>query len=114
MKLRYAVVFEQMANNYSAYVPDLPGCVSTGKTWEEMQAMIREAITAHLETTAEMGEPIPQPEMSVEDATAHYGEAVSSEALAAYPKQGEGEPSPQAIFQMVEVDAAIPDAAQAG
>ena len=114
MKLRYAVVFEQMAANYSAYVPDLPGCVSTGKTWEEMQTMIREAITVHLETTVEMGEPIPQPTMSVGDAAAHYGEAVPRQALAAYPERGEGEPSPQAIFRMVEVDAAIPDAAQAG
>ena len=40
MKLTYAVVFEQTPNNYGAYVPDVPGCVSTGKTWDEMQAMI--------------------------------------------------------------------------
>ena len=36
MKLTYAVVFEQAPNNYCAYIPDLPGCISTGRTWEEM------------------------------------------------------------------------------
>lgn len=49
MKLKYVVVFEQTPNNYSAYLPDLPGCVSTGKTWEEMQEMIREAVPFHIE-----------------------------------------------------------------
>ena len=37
MKLRYAVVFEQTPNNYCAYAPDVPGCVSTGTTWKEIQ-----------------------------------------------------------------------------
>ena len=49
MRLRYAVVFEQTPNNFGAYVPDVPGCISTGKTWDEMQAMIREAIACHIE-----------------------------------------------------------------
>ena len=49
MKLAYAVVFERTPSNYAAYAPDLPGCISTGRTWEEMQWMIREAITVHLE-----------------------------------------------------------------
>ena len=49
MKRKYAVVFERSPNNYGAYVPDLPGCVSVGDTWEEMQAMITEAITFHIE-----------------------------------------------------------------
>ena len=39
MKLTYAVVIEQTPNNYGAYAPDVPGCVSTGKTWDEMLAM---------------------------------------------------------------------------
>ncbi len=43
VRLRYAVVFEQMTNNYGAYAPDVPGCVSTGKNWEEIQANIRQA-----------------------------------------------------------------------
>ena len=41
VKLRYAVVFEQTANNYGAYAPEVPGCVSTGKDWKEIQANIR-------------------------------------------------------------------------
>ena len=53
MKLTYAVVIEQTPNNYGAYVPDVPGCVSAGDTWDEMQAMIREAIARH-------NEPIPE------------------------------------------------------
>ena len=59
MKLRYAVVFEQTPNNYAAYVPDVPGCVSTGKTWDEMLAMIREALAFHIEAMLEDGEPLP-------------------------------------------------------
>lgn len=45
MKLKYVVVYEQTPNNYCAYLPDLPGCISTGKTWKDIQEMIREAVT---------------------------------------------------------------------
>ncbi len=55
MKLTYAVVFEQTPNNYCAYVPDVPGCVSVGDTWDEMQAMIREALAFHIEDPLESG-----------------------------------------------------------
>ena len=72
MKLTYAVVFEQTPNNYCAYIPDLPGCISTGRTWEEMQWMIREAITVHLEVMHEDGDPIPLPQMSVEQALEYH------------------------------------------
>jgi predicted RNase H-like HicB family nuclease len=47
--MRYAIVVEKTANNYSAYVPDLPGCVATGNTIEEMESQIREAIEFHIE-----------------------------------------------------------------
>ena len=72
MKLTYAVVFEQTPNNYCAYVPDLPGCVSAGRTWEEMQWMIREAIAAHIEITHEYDEPVPPPQMSVAEALEYH------------------------------------------
>ena len=72
MKLSYVVVFEQTPNNYAAYVPDLPGCVSTGRTWEEMQWMIKEAIEFHIEGTQLGGYPVPPPQMSVEDALAYH------------------------------------------
>ena len=46
--MRYAVVIEKARNDYSAYVPDLPGCVATGATIEETKQQIREAIDLHL------------------------------------------------------------------
>ena len=59
--MRYAIVIEQGENNYSAYVPDLPGCVSTGRTLEEAKAEIRDAIAFHLEGMREDGAAIPLP-----------------------------------------------------
>ena len=53
--MRYAIVIEKAANNYSAYVPDLPGCVATGASLEEVEAEIREAIEFHLEGMREDG-----------------------------------------------------------
>lgn len=59
--MRYAVVIEWAETNYSAYVPDLPGCVSVGDTLEEVTQNIREAIAFHLDGMREDGEPIPAP-----------------------------------------------------
>lgn len=59
--MRYAIVVEKAGNNYSAYVPDLPGCVATGSTIEETERKIREAIELHIEGMMEDGLPIPQP-----------------------------------------------------
>jgi predicted RNase H-like HicB family nuclease len=64
--MRYAVVIEHTGNNYSAYVPDLPGCVTTGGTVEETERNIREAIVFHLRGLAEDGLPIPEPSAVVE------------------------------------------------
>lgn len=64
--MRYAIVIEKAKANYSAYVPDLPGCVATGKTVEETEKEIREAIEFHLEGMREDGTPIPVPTSSVE------------------------------------------------
>ena len=63
---RFAVVFEKAEHNWAAYVPDLPGCVSTGKTIEETRRNIREAIELHIETMQEVGEPVPEPSSQVE------------------------------------------------
>ena len=58
---KYAVVIERGPINMSAYVPDLPGCITTGKTLDEITLNIREAIELHLEGMAEDGEAIPEP-----------------------------------------------------
>ncbi len=64
--MRYAVVIERAENNYSAYVPDLPGCIATGTTVAEVENEIREAISFHLEGMREDGLPLPQPSSQVE------------------------------------------------
>ena len=64
--MKYAIVIETAEGNYSAYVPDLPGCVATGKTVEEVEQQIREAIEFHLEGMREDGNPIPPPSCHVE------------------------------------------------
>ncbi len=63
---KYAVVIEKGPNNLSAYVPDLPGCITTGKTLEEIERNIREAIELHLEGMREDSEPIPEPSTAVQ------------------------------------------------
>jgi predicted RNase H-like HicB family nuclease len=64
--MRYAVVIEKAEANYSAYVPDLPGCVATGATPEEAESQIREAIEFHLEGLRQDGLPIPHAASRVE------------------------------------------------
>ena len=59
--MRYAVVMEWAGENYSAYVPDLPGCISTGRTIEETEQNIAGAIAFHLESMREDGDAIPPP-----------------------------------------------------
>lgn len=57
--MRYAIVIEEAENNFSAYVPDLPGCVATGGSVEETEKSIREAIEFHLDGLREDDLPIP-------------------------------------------------------
>lgn len=107
MKLRYAVVFEQTRNNYCAYAPDVPGCISTGKNWLHMQMMIREALTVHIESMLEDGEPVPEQRMSIEGAMADYIEPLTEDEQASYAKFGEAEPALSVTFQMVEIDVQV-------
>jgi len=65
MDMRYAIVIEKAGKNYSAYVPDLPGCVATGATVSELEAEMREAIAFHLEGLRADGLPIPEPASEV-------------------------------------------------
>ena len=57
---KYLVVFEKAGNNYSAYSPDLPGCIATGVTREEVEKNIRQAIGFHIEGLKEDGLPLPE------------------------------------------------------
>ena len=59
--MRYAIVIERTGTGCSAYVPDLPGCVATGETVEDVRASIAEAIRMHIDGMIEDGEPVPQP-----------------------------------------------------
>jgi predicted RNase H-like HicB family nuclease len=58
--MRYAIVIEKAQSNYSAYVPDLPGCVATGTTIEEIEQEIQEAIAFHLDGLRAENLPIPE------------------------------------------------------
>ena len=59
--MKYAVVYERTPNNYSAYVPDLPGCVATGASRKEVEQQIREAIVLHLDGLRHEREANPEP-----------------------------------------------------
>jgi len=64
--MKYAVVIEQGLNSFGAHVPDLPGCVATGETREEVILLIREAIEFHIEGLKASGEKVPVPSSSVQ------------------------------------------------
>lgn len=60
--MKYTVIIERSSNNYAAYVPDLPGCVTTGGSRQDVLKEIREAIEFHIEGMREDGEPVPEPQ----------------------------------------------------
>lgn len=63
----YVVVIEKADDgSYSAYLPDLPGCVACGDTVEEARRLIREAVPLHIESLREHGEPVPPPEATMD------------------------------------------------
>jgi len=63
--MKYAIILERTATGFSAWSPDLPGCVSAGDTAEETEANMREAIESHIELMREGGMPVPSPETRV-------------------------------------------------
>lgn len=104
MKLTYAVVIEQTANNYAAYAPEMPGCISTAKTWDEMLAMIREALTVHIEFLIEDGDSVPEAMMSIDDAIAYHNEALAKADEEALAKYGDTPTTISTTFRMVEIE----------
>ena len=96
MRRTYAIVFERGPRNYAAYCPDVPGCVSVGDDWGEMQAMIHEALGAHIGFMLERGEAAPEPTMSVEGAMRYHCDLVGGE--------GESEPATEVTVAFIEVE----------
>ena len=105
MKLNFVVVYERTPNNYGAYVPELPGCIATGKSWQEIQAMIRGAIVFHIEGLIESGDPVPEPQMSVGEVMGYHVTSLS--------EAGESVPDLETTFGMAEVEIARPTTAEA-
>ena len=62
--MKYTVVIERTGNGYSAYAPDLPGCVAAADSVSEVEELIREAIILHVESLREHGDPVPEPHTS--------------------------------------------------
>lgn len=63
---RFLIIIEQGEHNYSAYVPDLPGCIATGKTLDEIKRNMSQAIKMHIQSMLEDHEPLPQPQTLAE------------------------------------------------
>jgi predicted RNase H-like HicB family nuclease len=68
--MKYLVIYEETTTGYSAYAPDLPGCITTGPTLEETERLMKEAIEFHLEGLREDGLPIPRPSTRADYITA--------------------------------------------
>ena len=64
--MRYAVLIEEGATGFGAYVPDLPGCIAAAKTRDEVAKLIQDAMEFHIEGLKQDGEPVPKPTSSVE------------------------------------------------
>jgi len=64
--MKYLVIIEKINNNYSAYLPDISGCIATGKTIEETKKNITAALTVHLDGLKKDGLPSPEPRVKVE------------------------------------------------
>jgi predicted RNase H-like HicB family nuclease len=58
--MKYVVIYERTGNGYSAYIPDLPGCIAAGATLRETKSLIRSACEMHLEAMRKDGDPIPE------------------------------------------------------
>ena len=99
MNLTYAIVVEQTPNNYAAYAPDVPGCVTTADSLEGIEGMMREALGFHIESLLDDGDSLPEPKMSIEEAIAFH-----SNALAEY---GDPAPTISTTFRLLDVEIAV-------
>ena len=83
---RYVVVLEDAGSNFSAYIPDLPGCIATGATVEETITNIREAMAIHLDAMRRDGDVIPAPEFGIGDPPDDVGSAIGVVELSSAPE----------------------------
>jgi len=113
MKLTYAVVFEKAPSNWCAYVPDAPVCVSVGDTWEEMLEMIDEALTFHIESMLEDGDPLPAPKMSIDEAIAYHNEPIEDWIMESYLEFGDATSSLATRFEFVEIEVQVTEPVRA-
>jgi len=63
---RYSVIIERTGTGYSAWSPDVPGCAAVGDTEDETRRSFKDALAAHFDAMREVGEPIPEPNSSVD------------------------------------------------
>ena len=108
MRLTYAVVVEQTPNNYSAYAPDVPGCIGTADAWDKMLEMIREALIFHIESMLEDGEPLPEPRMSINEAIAYHCRSLAELSEDVRAGCGDISATLSTRFEHVEVSVAQP------
>ena len=111
--MKYAAVIAKTGNGYSAYAPDVPGCVAAGDTFSETETLLREAIALHIEALLEQGEALPTPASSIDDAIVHYGQPLSREVNEALAHYGAAPPAESVTFAMVDVETAALAAAGA-
>ena len=113
MKLKFVAVFIELPNNWCAYLPDLPGCVSTGKTWEDIQDMIQEAVEFHIEGMIENGDPLPEKMMSVEEAILCHSQPLTEAEMAEIAQHGKIPTTLSTTFKPIEVEIPAPAPAKA-
>ena len=110
MRLKYVVVFERTANNWGAYVPDVPGCVGVGDAWEETLQLIEEALAGHIKLMLEDGDPVPEPTTSIDDVIRSHLEFVSEDFGDLLQDLDEPSPTVAVRFEPVEIEIRVPEA----
>ena len=114
MKLTYAIVIEQTPNNFGAYAPDVPGCISTAATPDEMLANIREALVFHIDDLIRSGDPVPVPAMSIDDAIAYHSQSLADADTQWLAAGGDVMAPLSTRFETVEIEIPTPQATLAG
>ena len=107
MKVSYLVVYEETQNNYCAYFPDFPGCISTGKTWDEIQEMVREALKFHIEGMIQHGDALPAKSMTLREAIAYHNRPLSDAELETLAGFEDDAPHLSTTFGMVQVEIGV-------